>query len=127
MMKGVFRGHACVLKRFAVGDARTRGQMEKEIRVLQKLRHPLIVELQAVFYDEGDSYLQLPYAEHGTLREWMCDRLSCEQVQVVGRQVRVSLTVAAVDIGLVADLPGGVVCTRARSVPQVCFACGVWL
>ena len=87
MIKGVFRGQPCVLKRFAVGDARTRAQMEKEIRVLQKLRHPLIVALQAVFFDEGDSYLQLPYAPHGTLRDWMRDRLSCDQVQVVARQV----------------------------------------
>ncbi len=110
MMKGVYRGHACVLKRFAVGDARTRGQMEKEIRVLQKLRHPLIVELEAVFFDEGDSYLQLPYAEHGTLREWMSDRLSCEQLQVVARQVAVLTSVLVVDSVLVPDLPGGVVC-----------------
>ena len=46
VMKGSFKGAPCVLKRFAVGDARNRRQVEKEIRVLSKLKHALIIELQ---------------------------------------------------------------------------------
>ena len=75
ILKAVCKNNRCVLKQFAIGDARKRRQMEKEIEILQKLRHSLIVELQAaLFY--GDSYLQLPFIQHGTLREWMQSELS---------------------------------------------------
>lgn len=87
VLKAVYKNSCCVLKQFAVGDARKRRQMEKEIQMLQKLRHSLIVELQAVFFD-GDSYLQLPFIQHGTLREWMQSGLSPNEVQIVVRQVR---------------------------------------
>lgn len=86
VMKGLHLGKPCVLKQFAVGDARNRRQLEKEIRVLQKLRHSLIVELQAVFFDV-DSYLQLPYCELATLRQWMASGMSGSEVRTVTRQV----------------------------------------
>ena len=78
-----------MLKQFIVGDVSKRKQIEKEIRVLSKLRHPLIVQLQAAFIvpDGGDSYLQLPFIEHGTLRDWMKEERNANDVQMVTRQV----------------------------------------
>ncbi|KAK3241533.1 hypothetical protein CYMTET_48711 [Cymbomonas tetramitiformis] len=64
--------HHCVLKRFATGDGGARQVAEKEVRILARLRHPLVVPIEAVFYDaeRGQSYLQLPFAERGTLQRW---------------------------------------------------------
>ncbi|KAK3234077.1 hypothetical protein CYMTET_55658 [Cymbomonas tetramitiformis] len=64
--------HPCVLKRFAVGDGGARHAAEKEVSILARLRHPLVVPIEAVFHDavRGCSYLQLPFATRGTLREW---------------------------------------------------------
>ncbi|KAK3259088.1 hypothetical protein CYMTET_31900 [Cymbomonas tetramitiformis] len=64
--------HPCVLKRFAVGDGGARHAAEKEVSILARLQHPLVVPIEAVFHDavRGCSYLQLPFATRGTLREW---------------------------------------------------------
>ncbi|KAK3263708.1 hypothetical protein CYMTET_27502, partial [Cymbomonas tetramitiformis] len=43
--------HPCVLKRFAVGDGGARHAAEKEVSILARLRHPLVVHIEAVFHD----------------------------------------------------------------------------
>ncbi|KAK3238137.1 hypothetical protein CYMTET_51833 [Cymbomonas tetramitiformis] len=43
--------HPCVLKRFAVGDGGARHAAEKEVSILARLRHPLVVPIEAVFHD----------------------------------------------------------------------------
>ncbi|KAK3287608.1 hypothetical protein CYMTET_4889 [Cymbomonas tetramitiformis] len=76
VLEALFAGeeppHHCVLKRFATGDGGARQVAEKEVRILARLRHPLVVPIEAVFYDaeRGQSYLQLPFAERGTLQRW---------------------------------------------------------
>ena len=38
--------------------------------LLRRLRHPSIVELEAIFQSDGRFYLQLPWYANGTLDEW---------------------------------------------------------
>ncbi|KAK3260688.1 hypothetical protein CYMTET_30370 [Cymbomonas tetramitiformis] len=47
-------------------------EAEKEVSILARLQHPLVVPIEVVFHDavRGCSYLQLPFATRGTLREW---------------------------------------------------------
>ena len=42
----------------------------KEAALLRRLRHPSIVELEAIFQSDGRLYLQLPWYANGTLDEW---------------------------------------------------------
>ena len=42
----------------------------KEAALLRRLRHPSIVELEAIFQNAGHLYLQMPWYENGTLEEW---------------------------------------------------------
>ena len=42
----------------------------KEAALLRRLRHPSIVELEAIFQSDGRFYLQLPWYANGTLDEW---------------------------------------------------------
>ena len=39
----------------------------KEAALLRRLRHPSIVELEAIFQSDGRFYLQLPWYANGTL------------------------------------------------------------
>ena len=42
----------------------------KEASLLRRLRHPAIVELEAIFVNDGRFYLQMPLYPNGTLDEW---------------------------------------------------------
>ncbi|KAK3257050.1 hypothetical protein CYMTET_33847, partial [Cymbomonas tetramitiformis] len=61
---------ACVVRGGADLVCPTMGRMQ--VSILARLRHPLVVPIEAVFHDavRGCSYLQLPFATRGTLREW---------------------------------------------------------
>eukprot|EP00929_Paragymnodinium_shiwhaense_P103828 TRINITY_DN67626_c0_g1_i1.p1 TRINITY_DN67626_c0_g1~~TRINITY_DN67626_c0_g1_i1.p1 ORF type:complete len:1187 (-),score=127.22 TRINITY_DN67626_c0_g1_i1:64-3624(-) len=66
--KVFFDGKLCVLKRFDCGDEKDLKHFFRESAALQQLRHPNIVDLQAVFFDDdptgkcaGAAYLQMPH------------------------------------------------------------------
>ena len=52
-------------------DARSLSRFYKEALVLRRLRHPGIVEIEAIFACDSNLYLQMPFYEHGTLRQWV--------------------------------------------------------
>ena len=59
-----------VLKRFALGDARSRKTFEKELQILSRLRHPNVIELTGVVYllANAVAFLEMPYLVGGSLR-----------------------------------------------------------
>lgn len=59
-----------VLKRFALGDARSRKTFEKELQILSRLRHPNVIELTGVVYFLANAvaFLEMPYLVGGSLR-----------------------------------------------------------
>ena len=63
-------GSAVVLKRFLLGDARSRKTFEKELKTLARLRHPRVIQLTGVVYEpmEAVAYLELPFFPGGNLR-----------------------------------------------------------
>ena len=64
-------GSAVVLKRFLLGDAKSRKTFEKELKTLARLSHPRVIQLTGVVYDklEAVAYLELPYLPGGNLRD----------------------------------------------------------
>ena len=61
------------LKEYAT-DARSLQRCYQEAVVLRRAQHPGIVEIQALFEDDHCLYLQFPFYEGGTLREWVAER-----------------------------------------------------
>jgi serine/threonine protein kinase len=62
-----------VLKEYNIianGDARHL-RFEKELSILSRISHPLIVRIEAVFYDGIHFFIHMPYYEHGTLADWL--------------------------------------------------------
>ena len=84
---GTKGGTAVVLKRFLLGDARSRKTFEKELKTLARLRHPRVIQLAGVVYEpmEAVAYLELPFFPGGSLRDHIkaSDGNRCkEQVQL---------------------------------------------
>jgi hypothetical protein len=67
--EALFGGRHVALKEYRT-DARSLSHCYKEALVLRRLRHPGIVEIEAIFAYEGHLYLQMPFYERGTLRQW---------------------------------------------------------
>jgi hypothetical protein len=58
---------------FVVKRQRGTKELVREIDRLDKLRHPLIAEVSAVFYSTpGEICVKMPYYKNGTIRDWMC-------------------------------------------------------
>ena len=65
-------GRSFVLKARRVGeDRRARRAFEKELFILKRLRHPLVMQLEATFQQGETVYLVLPLYAEGTMREWL--------------------------------------------------------
>ena len=64
------------VKVFPVDDAKL-NTCVKEARLLHRLRHPAVVQIEAVFFEEktgsstGNFYLQMPFYANGALDEWV--------------------------------------------------------
>ena len=50
----------------------------REAALLQRLRHPAIIELEAVFLADATVYLQMPFCAFGGLQEWVSPVLKLE-------------------------------------------------
>jgi serine/threonine protein kinase len=71
---GERNGRSFVLKARRVGggdDSQARRAFEKELFVLKRLRHPLVVQLEATFQEGDTLYLVLPFHAEGTMRDWL--------------------------------------------------------
>jgi serine/threonine protein kinase len=65
-------GRSFVLKARRIGeDRKARRAFEKELFILKRLRHPLIMQLEATFQQGDTLYLILPHYVEGTMREWL--------------------------------------------------------
>lgn len=59
-------------RRWAFKRVQSDGQSVREAERLAKLgSHPLVVPLQSIFVDNGATYLQMPFYQHGDLRAWV--------------------------------------------------------
>jgi hypothetical protein len=64
-------GEQCILKKFFVGTDHSMLRREASIRVLPS--HPLIVPINAIFHCGDVAYVEIPYIEGGTLRDWISE------------------------------------------------------
>lgn len=65
-------GRQHVLKARLVGnDKAAMRSFEKELFVLKRLRHPLIIHMTASFRQDDKCFLVLPFFPDGTLRDWL--------------------------------------------------------
>ena len=71
--KATLRGRDVALKEYPVGTGAPLKTCYTEAALLRRLRHPTIVELEAIFLHDGRLYLQMPFYANGTLNEW-CKR-----------------------------------------------------
>ena len=46
-------------------------KFENSISILNKLKHPLIIPIEGIFYDGRHCYVQMPYYEKGTYKDWL--------------------------------------------------------
>ena len=67
--EALFRGQRVALKEYRT-DAPSLKRCYAEAMVLRRLKHPGVVEIQAVFATNGSLYIQMPFYEQGTLRQW---------------------------------------------------------
>lgn len=64
-------GRKFVLKSRVITDKKDRSKFEKEVFILQKLKHPLIIQIETVFTQGDLAFLVLPFMEDGTMKEWI--------------------------------------------------------
>ncbi len=65
-------GRSFVLKARKVGqDKKARRAFDTELFILKRLRHPLVVQLEATFQQGDTFYLVLPFYPEGTFRDWL--------------------------------------------------------
>ena len=67
--RGMLNGSAVVLKEYPVTHASVR-VCYKEVVLMRRLHHPGVLEVQQLFQEGDKLYLQMPYMEGGTLRQW---------------------------------------------------------
>lgn len=70
----LFEGKKVVLKEYMLADKNARQRFSQEVRTLQRLSHPTIVTLSAVFIEpSGRAYIQMPFYDAGNLAEWIAN------------------------------------------------------
>ena len=60
-----------ILKRISLDSKITEKNIIREIKLLKEMKHPFIINLEGVFIENSDIYLQLPYCEQGNLLHWL--------------------------------------------------------
>ncbi|GER30795.1 kinase family protein [Striga asiatica] len=65
--RGTINGDFAAIKKM-------KGDVSKEINLLNKINHFNLVRLSGVAFDEGDWYLVYEYAPNGSLNEWILER-----------------------------------------------------
>ena len=79
-------GKQVALKRFA-STSKHLPKLRKEIRLLQRMKHPYIAEVDFTFMAREAYYMVMPFYSGGTLTEWLTQPHSWEEKRVVMRQV----------------------------------------
>ncbi len=70
MLKARRDGHTYVLKRRQLDNVVERKQFEREVQILQRLRHPHILSMDGFFVDGDKGYIVLPFMANGSLDQW---------------------------------------------------------
>jgi len=73
-------GEHVVLKIFVVGQDYSKLKRQEEL-LLNLPKNPLILPINRIFYEKGVAYVEMPYIEGGTLREWMKTKKSVREIQ----------------------------------------------
>jgi serine/threonine protein kinase len=73
VFKAKFCGTVVVVKEYKLAETNSSRHFTSEVRMLQRLKHPSIVELLAVFYTAtGDAaFVQMPFYQGGSLAQWV--------------------------------------------------------
>ena len=89
--KATLAGTVYALKEYSLADGKDKRKLLKEAKMLQKLEHPCIVEINSVVFSHGDglrAYIQQPYYEGGDMRRWLAEQTpSADQMKAVLREI----------------------------------------
>ena len=71
-----FNGKRCVLKEYALdGEGKDWRKLQREVRILSELRHPLIAEIECLFECDRTgvrcAYMQLRHYDAGDMQAWL--------------------------------------------------------
>jgi serine/threonine protein kinase len=69
-----------VLKKFLVGQDHSMLKRQEEL-LMNLPKNPLILPINRIFYKDEVAYVEMPYIEGGTLREWMKTKKSVREIQ----------------------------------------------
>jgi serine/threonine protein kinase len=61
VVKAKYEGKICALKKYTVFDPEYRKRFERESQILRKLKHPLIIQVEAIFSEGNDYFVQMPF------------------------------------------------------------------
>eukprot|EP01122_Echinamoeba_exundans_P006539 TRINITY_DN185_c0_g3_i1.p1 TRINITY_DN185_c0_g3~~TRINITY_DN185_c0_g3_i1.p1 ORF type:complete len:943 (+),score=133.10 TRINITY_DN185_c0_g3_i1:1101-3929(+) len=79
-------GRTCILKSFTMDPADKSDKVQTEIQILRKLgklKNPLIVPIELVFFEEPLGYIQMPFYEGGDLKDWLSTPRSTDAIRRV--------------------------------------------
>ena len=71
LIRAEFEGADVCLKKFGLADGNSQKAYLKEVQSVQSLCHPFIISYDAVFEQEGSMYVQMPFYNHGSLKDWV--------------------------------------------------------
>lgn len=63
-------GEYVVLKKSFVGQVYSKLRRQEEL-LTNLPKHLLILQIKRIFYEKGVAFVEMPYIEEGTLKEWM--------------------------------------------------------
>lgn len=64
----------CVLKEYTIETEAQCTRFDAELRLLHNLRHPCVLSIESVFYDRNKAYIQMPFYDGHSLRQWIIVR-----------------------------------------------------
>jgi serine/threonine protein kinase len=73
-------GEQVVLKKFFIGQDYSKLRRQEEL-LMNLPKNPLILPINRIFYKDELAYVEMPYIEGGTLREWMKTKKSVREIQ----------------------------------------------
>jgi serine/threonine protein kinase len=119
LKQAVFDGREVCLKRFPLQDDMK--NYLKEIKNVQKLKHPYIISYGAVFQDCGSMYVQMEFFAHGSLRQWVdTTSPSIPQKRGVLRQLLLAIACIHSQNIVHCDLKNENVLISADETPRLC-------
>ena len=114
-------GELVILKKFFT-DEKESGALQRELSIVD-FKHPLILPVNHIFYDKGVAYVETPYIEGGTLRDWLANGKAKTSVEI---QNMFRLIVQGIDVlhnrGIIhCDLKPENILIRVNNYDETCI------